>query len=112
MLHSSSGNYNMSDEMKRLIETVETFMREPVQEAPAMNVADQLEDVYEEMMDLSRNLRRLINMIPDRSISERARRGPLAHIQMSLNHEHEWLGGINTTLSDIIEALRERTEEE
>jgi hypothetical protein len=98
-------------EMKKLLETMEDLGREPVIEAP-IDVADQLEEVYEELLEAVDNLRQLFRMIPDRELSERARRGVLSHLETALNDEHQWIGRNDTTLADVIYELRSGEEEE
>lgn len=90
---------------------MEDLMREPVTEGP-VDIADQLEEVYEELQDLLYNLKRLVRQIPYRALSERANRGVLAHIEIALNNEHQWMGRNYTTLADVIEELRAGPEEE
>jgi len=38
-------------------------------------------------------------------IGERARRTWIAHIEMALDHDHEWLGGSDQTMQDTLNEL-------
>lgn len=95
----------MSAEMKKLMEAVAPLFQEPITEA--VDVADQLEDLYDELKEIVRNLQGISRGL-DATNRERMKRYVLSHLSMALDDEHEWLGGNAITLRDVIDDIRNK----
>jgi hypothetical protein len=65
--------------------------------------ADRLEEIKDEIHELLREARRLVRGTPE---EDRAKAYWLAHLAMSLDDDHEYLGRGGITMQDTIEALR------
>ena len=105
----------MSAEMKKLLETIDSLMREPVGEATGSvedELADDIETIYHDLLEQVSMLDQLFRQIPNRNTQERARRQVLSHLQMALNDEHMWIGNNMMTLEKLIQELRSQNDEE
>lgn len=67
----------------------------------------ELEEIYEGMSNMIRELQHLINYLPDETMRERAKRMMLSHFEMALSDEHMWLGGNMYTLAELLDDLRD-----
>ena len=68
---------------------------------------DRLGDIELEIENLLHEATLIVNKSASFTTRERFRQYVKAHLEMALNHDHEWLGGCSTTLRDIIKELTE-----
>jgi hypothetical protein len=74
-----------------------------------LEVADRLEEIKDEMLELLHEARRLVRTTAERS---RAESYWLPHIEMALHDDHEYLGGSMCTMTDTIAGLRDQNPDE
>ena len=72
---------------------------------------DRLHEIQEEMLDLLSEARGILSKDAPRSVRERAKAYWLAHAEMALTNEHQYLGGSMCSFEDTLGEL-ERGEEE
>ncbi|GJM44077.1 MAG: hypothetical protein DHS20C21_09190 [Gemmatimonadota bacterium] len=70
------------------------------------------EEIVAELEELKAQIREALDQAKQHlrdaggMIGERARRTWIAHIEMALDHDHEWMGGgCDTTMQDTLEEL-------
>jgi len=74
-------------------------------------IANELEDKRDQMLELLEEMRDLVNSGPDH-IKARAKAYWLPHVEMALTKEHGFLGGSMCDVQDTINELREDEEDE
>jgi hypothetical protein len=105
----------MDKTMRKLMEMVngigaEDFQRlkEYREDDPSV-VADELEQIQEQMLDL---LHEAEGLLQGTNEYDSARSYWLAHITTAVSNDHDYLGGSMTTMQDTIDALREGGDED
>ena len=77
------------------------------EEQEIQSIAIELEEKYSDLLDLMGDIKELVEGIPVSFIRERARSYWLAHIEMALNDDHNWVGGSMATIEGTIDELKE-----
>ncbi len=99
---------------KKLIEDFEDEDFEGnVQQKPCEQAANQLQEILDNMIEELYQVEQIFRKLPpnDRRIIDRAKSYWFAHIKMSLNNDHDYLGSGSVTMADTIEELHESAAE-